>query len=57
LLFAGYELATAQIWDTLRGERVGLLQGHEGRITSVGVSNDGLALATGSWDHSLRIWA
>jgi WD40 repeat protein len=39
-----------QVWDTLRGERVGTLQGHDNRVSCLGVSNDALSLCTGSWD-------
>jgi len=33
------------------------LEGHLGRISCVEVSRNGSALATGSWDSDLRIWA
>ncbi len=33
-----------------RGEKVGSLQGHENRVSCLGVSNDGISLCTGSWD-------
>lgn len=33
------------------------LEGHLGRISCVEVSRNGTALATGSWDSDLRIWA
>lgn len=39
-----------QVWDVLRGEKVGSLTGHESRISCLGVSNDGIGLCTGSWD-------
>lgn len=39
-----------QVWDTLRGERVGTLQGHDNRVSCLGVSNDAMSLCTGSWD-------
>jgi hypothetical protein len=39
-----------QVWDTLRGEKVGSLNGHENRVSCLGVSNDGISLCTGSWD-------
>lgn len=40
----------SQVWDVLRGERVGSLSGHENRVSCLGVSNDGISLCTGSWD-------
>jgi guanine nucleotide-binding protein G(I)/G(S)/G(T) subunit beta-1 len=37
------------------GERVGQLQGHENRVSALGVSPDGMALGTASWDASLKV--
>jgi hypothetical protein len=34
----------------LKGDRVGILAGHDNRVSCLGVSNDGLSLCTGSWD-------
>eukprot|EP01103_Thecamoeba_quadrilineata_P019593 TRINITY_DN8002_c0_g1_i1.p1 TRINITY_DN8002_c0_g1~~TRINITY_DN8002_c0_g1_i1.p1 ORF type:complete len:342 (+),score=63.24 TRINITY_DN8002_c0_g1_i1:45-1070(+) len=44
------------VWDTLKAERKGQVQGHQKRITSVGVSGDGAALCTASWDTFMKIW-
>jgi guanine nucleotide-binding protein G(I)/G(S)/G(T) subunit beta-1 len=41
--------------DSLAGERVGVLSGHENRVSCLGVSADGMALASGSWDNSLKV--
>ena len=57
LLFGGYDDFNCVIWDTLKGERVGVLSSHENRISCLGVSSDGVALCTGSWDSSLKVWA
>lgn len=43
-------LIVIQVWDTLRGDKVGSLNGHENRVSCLGVSNDGISLCTGSWD-------
>lgn len=56
-LFAGYDDFACTIWDTLRGERLHTLEGHENRVSCLGVSSDGMALCTGSWDSNLKIWA
>jgi guanine nucleotide-binding protein G(I)/G(S)/G(T) subunit beta-1 len=56
-LFAGYDDFNCHVWDTLKGDRVGTLQGHENRVSCLGVSPDGMALCTGSWDSLLKIWA
>jgi guanine nucleotide-binding protein G(I)/G(S)/G(T) subunit beta-1 len=55
ILFGGYDDWTCNVWDTLRGERVGVLTGHENRVSCLGVSIDGMALCTGSWDSTLRV--
>ncbi|CAD5186718.1 guanine nucleotide-binding protein subunit beta-like [Musa acuminata AAA Group] len=61
LLFAGYSNGDCYVWDTLLAEVVvnlGKLQNsHEGRISCLGLSADGSALCTGSWDKNLKIWA
>jgi guanine nucleotide-binding protein G(I)/G(S)/G(T) subunit beta-1 len=56
LLFAGYDDFNCYVWDTLRMENVYALSGHENRVSCLGVSDDGMALATGSWDSILRLW-
>jgi guanine nucleotide-binding protein subunit beta-5 len=55
LLFAGYNDYTVNVWDTLRSQRVGLLYGHENKVSCLQVSPDGTALSTGSWDFTLRV--
>ncbi|KAI8351218.1 guanine nucleotide binding protein beta subunit 2 [Choanephora cucurbitarum] len=57
LLFGGYDDYRCHVWDTLKSERVGLLSGHENRVSCLGISSDGIALCTGSWDTLLKIWA
>lgn len=56
LLFAGYDDFNCYAWDTLKGDRACILQNHENRVSCLGVSGDGLALCTGSWDAFLRVW-
>jgi guanine nucleotide-binding protein G(I)/G(S)/G(T) subunit beta-1 len=56
-LFAGYDDFTVNVWDTLKLTRNVSLQGHDNRVSCLGVSHDGMALATGSWDSVLKIWA
>jgi len=55
LLFAGYDDFNCNVWDTLKGERVGVLAAHENRVSCLGVSSDGMALCTGSWDSLLKV--
>ena len=55
ILFAGYDDFNCSMWDVLKGERVGILAGHENRVSCLGVNNDGTALCTGSWDTTLKV--
>jgi guanine nucleotide-binding protein G(I)/G(S)/G(T) subunit beta-1 len=57
LLFAGYDDFNCSVWDTLLCERVQVLTGHQNRVSCLGVSPDGYALCTGSWDSNLKIWS
>lgn len=61
LLFVGYSNGDCYIWDTLTAQVVlnlGSLQNsHDGRVSCLGLSADGSALCTGSWDRNLKIWA
>jgi guanine nucleotide-binding protein G(I)/G(S)/G(T) subunit beta-1 len=54
-LFGGYDDYKCNVWDTLKGERVHVLEGHENRVSCLGVSSDGMALCTGSWDSFLKV--
>lgn len=56
-LFAGYDDFNSYVWDTLKGKQVQALLGHDNRVSCLGVSKDGMALCTGSWDSFLKIWA
>lgn len=56
-LFAGYDDANGYVWDVRLGRVAQPLIGHEARISSLAVSADGRALATGSWDQLVKIWA
>lgn len=57
LFFVGYDDFNVIVWDTLKAERVSVLGGHENRVSCLGMSGDGTALCTGSWDSVLRIWS
>lgn len=56
IFVAGCDDANAYVWDTLRGERYAILSGHESRISSVGISCDGNAIYTASWDATIKVW-
>ena len=55
LLLGGYDDYNCNIWDSLKIDRAGLLAGHDNRVSCVGVSDDGMAVCTGSWDGFLHI--
>lgn len=60
ILFAGYDDYNCNAWDVLGAEDdlpVFLLNGHENRVSCLGVNKKGEALCTGSWDTLLKIWA
>lgn len=57
LLFAGYNDYTIHYWDTLKCTRISTLYGHENRVSCLKMSPDGTAFCTGSWDHTLKVWA
>ncbi|XP_064608165.1 guanine nucleotide-binding protein subunit beta-5-like [Liolophura sinensis] len=57
ILYGGYNDYTVNVWDVLKGNRISILYGHENRVSCLGVSPDGTALCTGSWDYTLRVWA
>lgn len=55
VLLSTCDIDIIQVWDVLRGERVGTLQGHDNRVSCLGVSNDALSLCTGSWDSMVSL--
>eukprot|EP01018_Ginkgo_biloba_P002216 Gb_19725 [translate_table: standard] len=61
LLFAGYSNGDCYVWDTIMANVVvnldDLQNSHSKRISCLGLSADGTALCTGSWDQNLKIWA
>ncbi|XP_063932173.1 guanine nucleotide-binding protein G(I)/G(S)/G(T) subunit beta-3-like isoform X2 [Zophobas morio] len=56
LLFGGYDNNTCNVFDVLKGTRVARLSEHANRVSCLGVSRDGVALCTGSWDANLKVW-
>uniref|UniRef100_A0A3B3B8E7 Guanine nucleotide binding protein (G protein), beta polypeptide 2 n=1 Tax=Oryzias melastigma TaxID=30732 RepID=A0A3B3B8E7_ORYME len=56
LLLAGYDDFNCNIWDAMKGDRAGVLAGHDNRVSCLGVTDDGMAACTGSWDSFLKIW-
>lgn len=55
-LFAAYDNGNVFMWHSLKANKVCDLE-HPARVSSLGVSPDGYALATGCWDFNLSIFA
>jgi WD40 repeat protein len=47
---------TVQIWDVASGRPVAVLRGHTDQAWGLAFTPDGHALATASWDGSVRLW-
>ncbi|KNC84040.1 guanine nucleotide-binding protein subunit beta-1 [Sphaeroforma arctica JP610] len=56
LVFAGYDSCNFEVWDTLKTIKTAQIKAHERRVSCLGVSKDGMAICTGSWDNTLKIW-
>jgi guanine nucleotide-binding protein G(I)/G(S)/G(T) subunit beta-1 len=58
IIFAGYDDYSCKGWDALTGENPHqFISVHENRVSCLGVQADGGAVATGSWDTHLIVWA
>ncbi|CAL9737298.1 guanine nucleotide-binding protein subunit beta [Monosporozyma servazzii] len=56
LMYACYTDLGCIVWDTLNAEVVGKLECHTNRVSGVRSSPDGLAVCTGSWDATMKVW-
>lgn len=56
--YAVYKLHVSQYcsWQVKLLLFLGVLAGHDNRVSCLGVTDDGMAVATGSWDSFLKIW-
>ncbi|KAG7663907.1 tgb1 [[Candida] subhashii] len=57
-IYSCYSAYGCIVWDTLKNEVVGTVgTEHADKITQVAISPDGSALATGSWDTTIKVWS
>lgn len=56
LLYTCYTEYGCVIWDTIKCEVVGKLDGHSNRLSGIKTSPDGLAVCTSSWDMTMKLW-
>jgi hypothetical protein len=57
LLVLGHLSGVVTLWSLREQRRVAVLDGHTSRIAAVAFSPDQAWLATGSWDHEVRLWS
>jgi len=55
IIFGSSDDSTVHMWD-VSGSHVGAMAGHDNRITQLSVAPAGFAIATSSWDQTLRVW-
>ena len=58
LMFTSYAESTSVfVWDVITNQVVGALSGHNGIVSKVKVSPDGLGVATASRDETIKVWS
>src|SRR5207245_1757771 len=53
---AGAMSKSAAAWDVVGGKPLQMFVGHQGAVRAVAYSPDGKRVATGSADHTVRVW-
>lgn len=54
---AGFHDGTVHLWETVSGQKLGVLSGNKLLIYAVAFSSDGLRLAAWTYDGEIKIWA
>ncbi|HKB42046.1 MAG TPA: sigma-70 family RNA polymerase sigma factor, partial [Gemmataceae bacterium] len=44
------------LWDAETGKQMRRLEGHTGEVSALAFTPDGKTLASGAWDHTIRLW-
>jgi len=57
MIYTGSDDFNCHVFDSLSSDYLAGLSSHTGRVACVGINSAGTALATGSWDHNVQIWA
>jgi hypothetical protein len=55
-IVSGSDDKTVQIWDTVTGKQLAVLEGHTTWVQSVAFSPDGAHIVSGSSDETIRVW-
>lgn len=56
LVVPGTRTKDVQVWDIVRAQRQWSLSGHTNTVWCVAFAPVGMILASGSWDHTIRVW-
>ncbi len=56
LAFVSYDQLGVLVWDILHSEVVGTVKGHNNVVSSIACAQDGVSVATGCWDTTVKVW-
>lgn len=54
-ILSGHNDGTLRVWD-VKGERVGIFNGHKNYLVAIACSQDGKHVATASYDQLVKLW-
>lgn len=54
---SSHDSVDIHVWSVQTGQLLDQLSGHEGPISTLAFTPDGATLASGSWDHTIRLWS
>ena len=55
-IISGSDDKSVQVWDTLTGAELKVLEGHKGAVWSIAFSTDGSHIFSDSEDNSVQVW-